>query len=261
MSHLLSVGEICDRALRKIGAFPTRSSGARGADVEESRYWLDFVVAHQAARQRTWWLVPATVTFPLTAGTDTYDMAQQIGGTQAPNGISSVASVVLYNTKTGLDLHSVAILRRLEFEQRNVGGRNLPSDDPWQWAPASSRGNAEAPGAPVACYITRDQSPIIRFAPVPDSVGAYGVRVVCQGYSKDFVAADATERVLNLRSTWFLWLVTALAAEIGDGPVRKLPADEVRSMRREAQQLRGDLESYDLEENTNSPKRVLYHDF
>jgi hypothetical protein len=262
MSHLLSVGEICDRALRKIGAYPTRSSGARADDSEEARYWLDLVVAHEAARSRMWWLVPSAATFPLVSGTASYDLSQQLGGSQAPNGIASVVSIILYNADTGADIHSVPMLRRQEFEARNLpqGGTH---DSPWEWS-SSGLGmgaSSETTGTPTICHIDRAQAPTIRFAPTPDDGLNYGVRVVFQGYSEDFVRASVDQRTLSLRSSWYMWLVTALAAELGDGPVRKLPADEVRDMKQDARGLRGDLEAYDAEETATTSGVVRYHDF
>lgn len=261
MSHLLSVGEICDRALRKIGAYPTRSSGARADDVEEARYWLDLVVAHEAARSRMWWLVQRTATFPLVAGTASYTLADQLGGAQAPDGVASVASITLYNVATGADIHGVPMLRRREFEARNLpqGGTH---DSPWEWSPMGLGMGAslETTGTPTVCYVDRAQSPTIQFAPVPDGNTSYGARVLFQGYTTDFVNAAADQRVLGLRSSWYMWLVAALAAEIGDGPVRKLPADEVRGMKQDARNLRADLEAYDAEETATTSGVVRYID-
>ncbi|CAB4144089.1 hypothetical protein UFOVP469_11 [uncultured Caudovirales phage] len=263
MSRLLSTAEIIDRALRKIGQFPTRSSGARADDVDETRYWLDMIVGHQSARQRCWWLVPATATFNLVAGQEAYDLAAALGGTQAPNGVEFVIAVVLYNRTTGTDIHEVPIARRTEWELRRFPNRDRsPDASPWEWSEARDPTvGADVAGQPSLCHVTRDQAPTIHFAPVPDANTDYGVRVVFQSYSPDFTRAAADERILNLRTTWNLWLVTALAYEIGNGPVRKLPADEVRGMKQDAINLRGELEAYDAHETQTLRKRVAYTDF
>ena len=54
-------------------------------------------------------------------------------------------------------------------------------------------------------------------------------------------------------------LLLALAAQIGNGPVRKLPADEVRDMKAEAGGLLTDLEAYEDHEQANEPRRVEFY--
>ena len=265
MSRLLSVGEIVDRALRKIGQYATRSSGARAEDVDETRYWLDMLVGHQSARQRCWWLVPATATFTLTEGLAEYVLDTALGGTQAPNGIAFVIRCILYNVTTGEDIHEIPIVRRQEFELRNFPDRDRsPDKSPWEWewGGYDRSGVRSLPaGAPSVCYITRDQSPKMMLSPEPDTAITYGVKILFQSYAQDFKALDANDRTLAIRNTWNLWLVTALAAQIGNGPVRKLPADEVKDMKQEALNLRVELEAYDAHENQTAGKRVQYHDF
>lgn len=265
MSALLTISQICDRVLRKIGSYPTRSSGPRPDDVEEVRYWIDFVITHQLARQRTPWLMPQAATFPLVVGQSTYDLVQHLGGTQAPDGIAVVSSVILYDTATNQDIHTIPILRRLEFEHRNIpGGPRATDDSPWMWGTQPDRSllPAETPGAPSVCYVSREHNPTIFLAPSPDSGRAYALRVVFQSYSTDFINAGLNERMLGLRATWFLWLITAVSAEVGNGPIRKLPADEVTNMQRESLRLRGELEQYDLHEKPNHRvDRVAFYDF
>lgn len=263
MAHLLSVGEVVDRALTKIGQKATRSSGARAADVEEARYWLDMLIGHQSARQRWWPLVPGTATFPLIAGQSSYNLQASVGATQAPSGIAFVIRVILYNLATGQDIHEVPIVRRQEFELRNFPQSTQAQDvSPWTWDDIDRSGvGADQAGPPNACYITRDQNPVMHISPAPDALVSYGARMLFQSYTPDSVTAAANDRLDSIRSTWNLWLVTALAAQIGNGPVRKLPADEVRDMKQEARDLRTELEAYDAHENQTQGKRVAYADF
>lgn len=262
MSRLFTVAEICDLALGKIGSNPTRTSGSRAEDVETARYWLDMVVGHQAARARTWWLVPATASFTIQEAVAAYDLASVLSATQAPNGVAFVITVMLCNATTGELIHEIPMVRRREFELRALGGRSDSSPDasPWRWNEMEQGPSTGiSPGQPNVCYVTRDQAPTITFSPTPDQ--DYTCKVVIQSYSKDFVAADPTERVLNLRSSWNMWLVTTLAAALGSGPIRMLPADEVKTMKNESIVLRGELEAYDVHEAQTAGRRVAYHDF
>lgn len=258
--RILSIAEVCDRALRRIGATAIRATGSRKEEVDEARYWLDMVVGHQAAREATWWLVPASATFALTAGIDTYDLASVLGATQAPTGIQSVTMVMLYDTATAVDIHEVGIVSRREFELRAVPDDEPVVDSPWMWDRNGS-GVAITPGPPRMCYVDRAQSPTIQFSPAPDSSRDYGARVVFQSYSSDFTAETPNDRTFKIRSTWNLWMVTALAAEIGNGPVRKLPADEVKDLQRQARNLRIELEAKDQHEAAKVPARVRFNNF
>jgi hypothetical protein len=65
----------------------------------------------------------------------------------------------------------------------------------------------------------------------------------------------------EVRENWHLFLVTALAAEIGNGPVRKLPADEVREMQVTAKALLYDLMDYDSHEQADEPRLVAVNPF
>ena len=261
MSRLYSISEICDRALRKIGAFAIRSSGARPEEIEEARYWLDMTVGHQSSRMRTWWMVPGSGTFNLTSGTAEYDLAASLGQAQAPTGVQFVIAVYLYNTTTGTDIHEIPIVRRQEWEHRQIGG--LPDDSdrsPFLWGTDGALPAIE-PGQPKACYIDRQQAPTIHLSPTPDDVTPYGLRVVFQSYATDFTKEPPNDKTYKLRTAWNLWVVTALAAQIGNGPVRKLPQDEVKDMRSEATRLRDELEAYENMEHANEPRRVAYHNF
>lgn len=262
MSTVYSIETIIDRALRKVGAFAIRQAGPRPEEVEEARYWLDMTVAHEASRARTWWLVENSATFLLTTGIDTYNLPSVLGGTQAPDGVQFVVMAVLYDLKTGQDICELPIVRREEWEQRSLpidlSGIARQRDTDVGGFDSDTPQPAIAPGAPRFCYIDRMQSPTMHISPIPDK--GYGIRIVFQGFSPDFIAPATLSRQTKLRSAWNLWIVTALSAQIGNGPIRKLPADEVADMKREAQSLRDDLEAYEAQEQSNVPRVIRYYD-
>jgi hypothetical protein len=356
--RLLTTDEICERALRKIGATAIRSAGSREAEVAEAKYWLDMVVGHIGARKRTWWLVPATATFVLRPYVWAYDMNQILGPRQANNGIQSVVDVWIGSRgEGGVDAYPntpgwqparddegvgpriepnglirMGHVRRQEWEGIQVvdlpplpgcgiptlppwwpppPGTDLP---PWWWGEGCGAPPWCAPGAsppwppcpldwtppadfvppdgcrPIICppgvppwqpsepplpffhpagrtqfgrpqfaYIDRGDKPKLFVSPCPDSRGPYTIRVLFQTYAPDFVSAEGNTRQGLLRDTWNLCIVTQLAHRIGNGPVRKLPADEVRDMKDEAASLLLDLEAYDDEEQAG-PERIAYFD-
>ena len=268
MSHFFSIGEICERSLRKIGAFAIRSSGARKEEVDEARYWLDMVVGHQTSRMRTWWMVAGSGTFSLTPGISSYNLQTALGTTQAPNGLQFVIECFLFNTSTMTDIHQLPQRRRQEWEHRELGGPGSQprdyspeTDGPFAWTNDVSAVTPITPGVPTICYIDRAQSPTMLISPPPDTVQPYGVRVLFQSFPTDQTAGVSNAKMTQIRTAWNLWVVTALAAQIANGPVRKLPADEVADMKKEAMQLRDELESFENMEHANEPRRVFYTDF
>lgn len=352
--RVLTVNEICERALRKIGATAIRSAGSRDAEVTETKYWLDMVVGRIAARQRSWWLVPQTAMVTLTPGVWSYDLNQLLGPQQAKDGIQAVVDVWMGasgaggpdaypnvpgwlpatdDTQVGPQVEPNGMIRlghvrRQEWESIQVvdlpvsgSGSGLPSDmtpdwlwlpsppasapssappwwnplaawppvswppSPWPftpsppapmlpamapsfWNPAYYWPPTPAPilpsgtgtqfGCPRFVYIDRGDRPTLQVSPCPDWNNTYTLRVLFQTYSPDFVSAQGGTRMGLLRETWNLCIVTLTAHQVGNGPVRKLPADEVRDMKVEGNELLTELEAYDADEQAGLG-RVSYN--
>ena len=235
-----SVNFVLQRALRKIGAFPISSSGARPAEMEEARYWFDMMVGHLASRERTWWLVPETATFPLTAGEKEYSLADVIVSDDIQDGLQAIVAVWVDDATTGATLGQVSILRREEYEAE-VGY------------------SVNASGPPASCYIDRAQRPTLRFVQAPDAAVSYRARVVYQTYAPDLRTGRDIKKLERFRTTWDLYLTLGLSALIADGPVRKLPRDEVMDMKSDAAKYLHDLESYDAHEQHDDPVVVQFH--
>lgn len=234
---ILTRDEVIERALRKIGAFAVSSRAPRAHEVAEASYWLDMAVAHQSARSRQWWLVQETAEFAAVADQASYVLRTAIGANDVPLGIQFVIAAYLYDVNTGQDVGDLPILRRHEYEEKADKART---------------------GTPEAIYIDRQTSPTAYLYPTPSDGGDWRVRLVYQAYSADFVKAKPTDKAYQMRPTWNLWMVTELAAQIGAGPVRRLPADEVREMRQEATRYRNELEAYDAHEQADENRRVGY---
>lgn len=234
MARILEIREICERALRKIGTYSIRDSGADAAELEEARYWLDMLMGHLAADLRTWWLVPDTAPLALTAGQQSYTLATVLPAGDPSASIISVASVALAAPNGRED---VPIFRRWEWEARDA---------------------TIVTGPPRAVYIDRSPDPKLLVWPTPSLPLTHRLEVVFQRVSPDLVSGPMTERVLKFRQAWNLYMVVALAAQIGNGPVRKLPGDEVRDMQMEADRLLFRLQSYDGHEQAGEP-RIAAH--
>lgn len=266
--RILTQNEICERALRKIGATAIRSAGARPEEMNETRYWLDMLMGHVGARKRTWWLVQNTATAVLTPGIWNYDLATLLGPRTTAGGIQAIVDVWIGDNGTpGTDAYP------------NVGGWQPEEDDEGTRPLVERNGllrlgnlrrqeweavqvvdlpdNVKQTGRPQFCHVDRNDKPSISFSPCPDDGGPYTIRVLFQSYSPDFVSAQGNTTLARARETWNLCIVTGTAREIGNGPVRKLPADEVREMKMEFDSLLTDLENYDDEEQAG-PGRVAF---
>lgn len=266
--HILTQNEICERALRKVGATAIRSAGSRPEEMKEARYWLDMLMGHIAARKRTWWLVPKTATVVLTPQTWSYDLNQLLGPAQNAGGIQAVVDVWLGTQGiVGPDAYPnvPGWLPATDGEQQMPtygpnGLLRLPivRRQEWEGVQVVELPGGTQYGAPRFVYIDRADKPTIQFSPAPDSGGPYTIRIVFQTYSPDFAGAQGYTPLALARETWNLCIVTGLAKQLGNGPVRKLPADEVREMQIEFDHLLLDLEAYDDEEQAG-PGRVIFN--
>jgi hypothetical protein len=237
MARILEIREICERALRRIGTYSIRDSGADAAELEEARLWLDMVMGHLAARQRTWWLTPETAQVPMTVGVADYPLASALPAGDPLSATIMVKAVDLASAQRD-DVH---LARRWEWEART----EVQPDSGRQWM----------------VYVDRTPSPVLRIYPTPVDPLTHRLEVVFQRVSPDLTTGPVTEKVLKFRQAWNLYIVTALAAQIGNGPVRKMPADEVREMQSQAKDLLFDLECFDSHEQAGEPRLITYNEF
>ena len=234
---LLTVSQICERALRKIGAYPIRGGSLRPEELAEARYWLDMMMGHQAARMRTPWLIADTAQIALVASQQDYDLRQEIGAQVVPDGLQFIVAVWLYDVDAGRDIRRISLLNRGEWEAIEDKSRT---------------------GSPECAYIDRTRWPVMRLHPVPDGAQSLRARVVYQKLASNFLNRKFSDKTYDLHECWNLWAVTELAGQLGDGPVRKLPQDEVRDMKKDAARYLHDLEAYDQFEQAAEPRQIVY---
>ena len=236
MARSLEIRKVCELALQKIGSFSINDTGARANEMERAREWLDMVVGHICATQRRWWMVENTGSVVLQDGVDSYSLAASLG---VPSESIEFVIGVWRTQPTGGERVPVEIMRRQEWEARTI----------------------LSGGPPAQVYIDRSNTPTMLVSPVPAAPISYGLDLVWQSFVPDLTSGPETTKLSKIRKAWNLALVHALAAELGDGPIRKLPADEVRDMQRTATRLLDDLDAYENLEHADEPRRVEYNDF
>lgn len=231
MAAQLSVRSICERALRRIGSFALRDSEADPEEMAEAQHWLDLVVAHMAGTKRPLWLVPATLQLTLAADTKSYDLSDITG--YPTDGVLFPIDAWLRDP-AGRDSH-VELIRRKEYE---------------------SIEDKDRAGETSVAHIDRLKARQIYVHPVIDTTG-YTLRILAQTYSPTYdpEGDPGAEVAHGFTQEWQLWMVTALAAEIGDGPVRRLPGNEVTALRNRAAQLLVELQESNRE-TVSRPRRT-----
>jgi hypothetical protein len=235
MSTLLTARQICDRALRKIGAFPITESAARGEDVDEALFWLDLIVAELPGTVRRYWLLSDTLYLSLTPGDLEYDLATTVTDWPA-QGVEHVTEIWLENS-TG-SRTPVKIVDRNTFEERSL---------------------ISTPGSPEIVHIDRMVKPTLRPWPVIASTG-YRLALVAEMLGPDIAPKEVSPKndraavEHGLPQAWQMWLINQLACEIGDGPVRKLASTTIGGWRSQNERKKTDLESFqDTEKQTTDP--------
>ncbi len=249
MPAQLLVRQTVDRALRKIGAYSVYDTSPDPEEAEEAGYWLDMIVGHLTATRRALWLVPVTLSIPLEADKVSYTEDELRALDPANYPATGLQFPYHATVSDGSRETDVEIIKRLAYDDisdKTTGGK------------------------PTHCYIDRRTDFELKVYPVPtvptqDNTLTYTLKLVGARF-RDSVSVENQPSVngnktLDLRQGWDLWAVNALAAEIGDGPVRKLPGDEVERMQKRAAQILLDLDKNENEEHDDEFHRVKYVDF
>ena len=239
MSHDLSARELCELALNKIGAFPTYDTAADPEELDKALVWLDMRMALLAAKTTIFWLIPSTLSFAITAGTQTYNLKDILADTFPADGIQFPKSVHIEDSGGNRD--PLVMISRRAFER-------LPDPD--------------QTGTPEFVHIDRLGVPTLRTWPTLGT-GATGftIKLVVQTYAKDFVGDDAKgDKASGLRAAWGNWAVFDLSYALGDGPVRRLPVSELTGWREEAERNEEVLLGYENREHTDY-QPMVYRDF
>lgn len=239
MSKLWKASGVCERALRKIGAFSINDTAADPEELAEALYWLDLAVAELAGTERCHWLIPTTLSIALSADTASYDLSTALGTADPTDGVLFPIEAWLRDSNgedTPLD-----IIRRRDYEDI------IDKDES---------------GEPDIVYIDRlndDQNIFVH--PVPDATG-YTVRLLCQTYAPNMLSGTPEgggNIAHGFSAEWQRWLILQNAADIGSGPVRRIPPGEINDIRQQAAISRAALMAYSNREKVSQPRRTRAH--
>ena len=235
-SGLYTAKEVADRALRMIGAFAIHDDAADPDDAKEALYWLDMQLAHWCAKRPVMGLQRDELEITLVEDDASYNLKVELNATLA-TGVQFPTEALLEDGNG--NRHDLRIISHREFRRLQL--------------PTTS-------GTPHSVYIDRLNDPVMRVYPVPgENEAGWKIILTVQTYSPTVrprnVNRDTalTNQPTGLRAAWNLWAVTQLAALIGDGPVRALPADRTQRWEARAARLELDIQGYENREHDNDP--------
>jgi hypothetical protein len=225
--NYLTAKTLAERSLRTIGAFPPSQSQADSSELQVALQWLEMILNDIAGRMPLaglWQLVD----IPLEAGVGDYLLSDYVDDDQAQH----VFSVGLVNANGDVD--------PLEMMFENQAAAE----------------NLQHVGTPCRVVVTRDVMPRIKVYPEPTQANqdaGLTLRLRIQTYANAIDARGIADSDTRLRPSWYLWAVKANAYEIGSGPVRRLPDNELDRFQKDAMRIENALGAFDGQQNTGSP--------
>ena len=237
MPRLFTATQIADLALQKIGAFSPRDGAADPDEQDRALAWLDLVVGHLTGTRNCYWLIPNEFTLPLTVGQREYDLMTVMGADYPEGGIQFIRSVwLLHPNVTPTRRTPIKLLRRAEYDAIELRNQS---------------------GTPEQVYIDRQNLPKLSVWPVTSLTG-YSLALDYYTYSQDLLDTSGN-RPHGLPAAWQLWASVATAAEIGDGPVRRLKPETIKGLQAQAERARKQLDAHHNAEQVR-PRFVRYRD-
>jgi len=204
MAKLFSAREICTLAMRLAGVVAPQDTAAAESNTLVALSYLDLILGEKSGTTRLWFLVPVDLTFTYTADADSVDISALLGSN---NRIDMLRAA--YNADTD---DEIALLRREDFDKIRNGG-TFPF----------------APGRKLYVASDGDDTYTAYMRPVPTE--ALSVRVTGNKLSTTVTAATGSSSNLahGFETAWQRWMIYALAADIGNGPLARLPTDRVET--------------------------------
>lgn len=246
----LSCSSLCERALRKVGAFAIYDDSPDTDEMAETLSWLDLIVKEVTGNQLCYWLRPKTVEFDWPLNERHVVLADQMGAEYPSLGIQFPVGAWLVNKDTGCREGKLELCRRERYED-------------WR--------QHHAVGRPEILYIDRlvqnEGAYIWRMPNIASTVdpttSIWRIALEFQTYTRSVLGEQGGNQAGDVwhgfSTEWELFLITRLAAEIGDGPVQMLDSGRIRGWREYSEVLLNKLTAYaNKEKSTQRPVTRRY---
>lgn len=240
--RLLSASELSERALRKVRAFAINDEEPDPSHMAEALSWLDLIVGEVTGNRRCYWLTPDTVTFDWPGLERNVVLADQMGADYPSTGIQFPIRAWVVDATTGLRQGELELCRRSKYEAKT---------------------NLDTGGMPEILYIDRLVANQKAYTwPVPTADDLWQVALEFQRYTQSVLGADGSNQAGDVphgfSQEWQLFLITRLAAEIGDGPVMRCAKADVKDWRDQAAQYLSNLLYANREKTSRRPVTRRY---
>jgi len=219
--------EVAANSLSKIGAWPSSQTQPDARELKIAMRWLEMILNNQSGIRPTagFW---DTIDVPIQAGIGDYDLQDYVkdAGVQS---VFSVSMVTVLGNVEPLDVIS----------ERDAVFKNIKENS-----------------TPQSAAITRDVKPVLKVYPTPtqaDEDAGTVFRIRIQSFHKVIDPEGTNDTEIMLRPSWYLWLTYRLAYEIGGGPVRRLPKQELKDIKEDYRVMESQLYARDGQYNTVQP--------
>jgi hypothetical protein len=226
MSRKAIAKEICERALRLIGAFPISEGAPDSEEMNEALHWLDMNLAQLATVARLPWLFTSTVSFNLDIVNSSYDLRTALAEDYPANGYFS--TLMAWTTDSNGNRGIVDIVRRQDYEDR--ANDTIPG------------------GCPSQIFIDRtiDNRPTLYTNRIPSQTGYIMNLVIStlgQTVSNNWPTGNPMMGFVDsgVPEGWQRWAVLQVAHDIGGGAVRKVSAEKLDGWEKSAATARNEL--------------------
>lgn len=239
MPRLLTAAQLAEGALRRIGSLSPRDQPDPD-EIDIALGCLDLIVGELAGTMTCFWLVPAEFTLPLTADTPSYNLLTALGSSYPEAGLQFPLSAYLLHPVDGDGNQRkvpLPIVRRRTFLEHEQAAQS---------------------GEPSEVYIDRLTPPTLSTWPVIDQTG-YSLLLHYQTYSPD-LRDSGGDLPHGLPAAWQRWAELATAADIGDGPLGRLPGPRLQMLTQKAEAAKRELKAWNNREHTTR-RAVAYRDF
>lgn len=227
MPNIQSAKIVAENALSTIGAFPASQSAPDPGEMKKTLRWLEMLINFESGIRPLagFWQV---FDIPIEAGVGDYDMADYA----EERGVCHVFSAFIVDANGDTD----------------------PID--FQYESQSVAENLSRTGRPERATVTKDRDMVLKVYPTPTQVEADAgliIRVRVQTYHENIDDEGIADEDIRLRPSWYLWLTKRLGYEIGSGPVRRLSAGELKSLKEDAKEMEDALLARDGKYSSPTP--------
>lgn len=238
-TELFSSRKIAELALQLINAYSVNDTAPDPVELDRALEWMELNIGQLAGTQSCWWLMRFDITFALEANKADYNLLEAFEASVPGQGV--LFPMAAYLISTADDGTTT------ETEIELVRSHN--------WLAESDK---DGSGTPEKIFIDRLLVMTARPWPIPTDA-TYSIRLVVQTYAKSVLAKEgeqAGDSAHGFSQEWQRWLAHVTAADIGNGPVRKLERSEVNDLRAIANDARSQLQFFSNREKRSGMTRT-----